>query len=82
MSNHASQPPKNDNTSIVIPTQTEEAKLALRKEIGSKWGKFSESELNLLNSNADLVTHVATKYGLEKAKAQADVGTMMNGRHL
>ena len=82
MSNHASPSPKPDNAAINVPPTTDQAKHALRKEIGAKWGKFSESELNLLNNNAELVTRVAAKYGLENAKAQTDVDAMMHGRQL
>jgi hypothetical protein len=54
---------------------------AVRKEIGVKWGKFSENDLSALKDKEDLVTQVVAKYGLEKAQAQRDVDAMLKGRH-
>ena len=82
MSNHPHLTPKNDNAVIRIFPTAEQAKRALRKEIESKWGKFSEEELTSLSDNSELVSQLAEKYGIEKEKAQADVDAMMNGRHL
>lgn len=50
--------------------------------IGSKWDKFSKQELADLKTNDDLVGQLVAKYGLEKAAAQRDVDTLMNGRSL
>ncbi len=49
-------------------------------DIGSKWSKFSKHDLWALKSNADLVTRVISKYGLEKAAAQRQVDAVMKGR--
>lgn len=50
--------------------------------IGSKWSKFSKHELSLLKTNDELVSQVASKYGLERNAAQRDVHTLMAGRNL
>jgi len=42
-------------------------------------GKFSEQDLSALKGNDDLVTQVASKYGLEKAQAQRDVDALLKG---
>jgi hypothetical protein len=52
----------------------------LLKEIGAKWGKFSEQELSSLKSKDDLVTRVVAKYGLEKSVAQRNVDSLVKGR--
>ena len=41
----------------------------LFKDIGAKWGKFSEQELGALKSRDDLVDQVVSKYSLDKAQA-------------
>ena len=51
------------------PEITAETKQIVLKEIGSKWGKFSEQDLSALKGNDDLVNQVVAKYGLEKAQA-------------
>jgi division protein CdvB (Snf7/Vps24/ESCRT-III family) len=59
-----------------------EAKQIILKEIGSKWGKFSEQELSALKDRDDLVTQVVAKYGLEKSQAQRDVDALMKDRQI
>ena len=59
-----------------------EAKQILLKDIGAKWGKFSEQELGALKNNDDLVTQVVAKYSIDKAQAQRDVDAVMNGRKI
>jgi hypothetical protein len=61
---------------------TAETRKIVLKEIGAKWGKFSEHDLSALKSNDDLVNQVVAKYALEKAQAQRDVDTLMKGRHI
>ena len=56
-----------------------EAKL-LRSEIGNKWGKFTEQELDDLKDNDDLVAALVAKYGLEKDAATRDAATVVQGR--
>ena len=59
-----------------------ESKRILLKNIGAKWGKFSEQELGALKTNDDLVTQVAAKYSFDKAQAQQDVDAVMKGRQI
>jgi hypothetical protein len=63
-------------------TQGADTKQALLKDIRVKWGKFTDQELSGLKNNDDLVTHVVSKYGLEKAQAQRDVDTLRAGRNI
>jgi hypothetical protein len=67
----------NPNTNT--PTDT---KQILLKDIASKWGKFSEQELEALKSKEDLVTQVVAKYSIDKAQAQREVDTLMKGRQI
>jgi hypothetical protein len=64
------------------PELTAEAKQIVLKEIGAKWGKFSEQDLSALKGNDDLVNQVVAKYALEKAQAQRDVDALLKGRHI
>jgi hypothetical protein len=57
-------------------------KAILLKEIGAKWGKFSEHELSSLKNKDDLVTQVVAKYGLEKSVAQRDVDSLVKNRQI
>ena len=59
-----------------------EAKQILLKDISSRWGKFSEQELDALKSKDDLVTQIVAKYSIDKAKAQSDVDAVMKGRQI
>jgi uncharacterized protein YjbJ (UPF0337 family) len=52
------------------------------KEIGSKWGKFSEQNLSELKGKDDLVAQVVEKYGLEKGQARRDVDALLKGRQI
>lgn len=70
------------NTNAATGQSTAEAKQIILKEIGSKWGKFSEQELSALKDRDDLVTQVVAKYGLEKSQAQRDVDALMKGRRI
>ena len=73
---------QNSNTqpSSDMINKTKDAQLALRKDIQAKWDKFSEIDVGALASEDDLVTQVVAKYSLDKAKAQADVTALLNGR--
>jgi cupin superfamily acireductone dioxygenase involved in methionine salvage len=55
-------------------------KQAFLKEIGTKWNKFSPSDLSALKDKDDLVTQLVSKYSHEKAHAQREVETLLNGR--
>jgi hypothetical protein len=57
-------------------------KQIILKEIGAKWGKFTQQDLSVLKSKDDLVTQVASKYSLDRAQAQRDVDALMKGRSL
>ena len=70
------------NATAAKPEMTTETKQIVLKEIGAKWGKFSEQDLSALKGNDDLVTQVVAKYGLEKAQAQRDVDALLKGRHI
>jgi hypothetical protein len=61
---------------------TAESKQIVLKEIGAKWGKFSELDLSALKGNDDLVNQAVAKYGIEKAQAQRDVDALLKGRHI
>jgi hypothetical protein len=52
------------------------------KDIGAKWSKLSEQDLAAFKNKDDVVTQVVAKYGLEKAQAQRDVDTVMNGHQI
>jgi len=70
------------NPAAAKPEMTAETKQIVLKEIGAKWGKFSEQDLSALKGNDDLVNQVVAKYGLEKAQAQRDVDALLKGRHI
>ena len=59
-----------------------ETKQVLLKDIGAKWSKFSEQELNALTNKDELVTQVVAKYSIDKAQAQRDVDAVMKGRQI
>jgi hypothetical protein len=61
------------------PTETRQIVL---KEVGAKWGKFSEQDLAALKNKDDLVTQVVAKYSLEKGQAQRDVDILLKGRSI
>jgi hypothetical protein len=63
-----------------VPTTPAEARQIVLKEVGAKWGKFSEQDLSALKGKDDLVTQLATKYSIEKAQAQRDVDALLKGR--
>jgi hypothetical protein len=70
------------NATAAKPEMTAEAKQIVLKEIGAKWGKFSEQDLSALKGTDDLVNQVVAKYALEKAQAQRDVDALLKGRHI
>jgi hypothetical protein len=72
----------NPTTASASTGNPSDTKQILLKEIGAKWGKFSEHELSSLKNKDDLVTQVVAKYGLEKSVAQRDVDAVMKGRHI
>jgi hypothetical protein len=68
------------NASAASPIDTAAARQIVLKEVGAKWGKFSEQDLSALKSKDDLVTQVVAKYSLEKGQAQRDVDALLKGR--
>jgi hypothetical protein len=67
---------------VATPATAAETKQIVLKEIGAKWGKFSEQDLSALKGRDDLVSQVVAKYGLEKAQAQRDVDAILKGRQI
>jgi hypothetical protein len=71
------------NASAVNVTQEQrESRQILLKDIGDKWNKFSQKELDGLKDSHDLVTQVVAKYGLDKGAAQRDVDGVLKGRNI
>jgi hypothetical protein len=66
----------------VTPATAAETKQIVLKDISAKWDKFSAQDLSAIKGKDDLVAQVVAKYGLEKAQAQRDVETVLNGRAL
>jgi hypothetical protein len=64
------------------PENAAETRKIVLKEIGAKWGKFSEQDLSALKNKDDVVTQIVAKYGLEKQQVQSDVDSLMKGRHI
>ena len=74
--------PVTPNTASASTGTPADAKQILLKDIGSKWGKFSEEDLSALKSNDDLVAQLAAKYSLEKGQAQRAVDALLKGRQV
>jgi len=70
------------NTAPASTGNSPEAKRILLKDIGAKWGKFSEQELGALKNKDDLVAQVVAKYSIDKVQAQRDVDAVMKGRQI
>jgi hypothetical protein len=62
------------------PAPSADAKQIILKEIGAKWGKFSQHDLSSLKNADDLVPQVIAKYGLVKSIAQRVVDALMKDR--
>jgi hypothetical protein len=52
------------------------------KDICSKWSKFSEQDVAAMKGKADLVSQVATKYGMPQTQAQTEVVALLKGRQI
>ncbi len=74
--------PTTPNTASASTGTPADAKKILLKDIGAKWGKFSEQELGALKNKDDLITQVVAKYSIEKTQAQTDVDAVMKGRQI
>lgn len=57
-----------------------ESKKIIVNEIQAKWGKFSDQDLAALKGRDDLVAQIQLRYKLDRAQAQKDVATLLNGR--
>jgi division protein CdvB (Snf7/Vps24/ESCRT-III family) len=68
------------NTSTVKAATPTEARQIVLKEVGAKWGKFSEQDLAALKDKDDLVSQIVTKYSIEKGQAQSEVNALLKGR--
>ena len=53
------------------PENAAETGKIVLKEIGAKWGKFSEQDLSALRNKDDVVTQIVAKYGLESSRFKA-----------
>ncbi|MGA7389292.1 MAG: hypothetical protein WA322_11935 [Pseudolabrys sp.] len=74
--------PVTPNTASASTGTPADAKQILLKDIGSKWGKFSEQELGALKNKDDLIAKIVAKYSIDKAQAQRDVDAVMKGRQI
>jgi hypothetical protein len=70
------------NASPTTPATSAETRQIVLKEVGAKWGKFSEQDLSALKGKDDLVAQVVAKYSLDKAQAQRDVDALLKGRQI
>jgi hypothetical protein len=70
------------NPSTATPPTAAETKQIVLKDIGAKWGKFTEAELGALKGRDDLINQVVAKYSLEKMQAQRDVDAVLKGRQI
>ena len=64
-----------------ISGKTTRSKITL-DDLLRRWGKFDEAELRAITSNADLVTQIQAKYGLDAKQAQTNVDLWAKGREL
>jgi hypothetical protein len=60
--------PVTPNTASASTSTPAEAKHILLKDIGAKWGKFSEQELGALKNKDDLVTQLVAKYSIDNRR--------------
>lgn len=67
------------NTSTT-PANANEATLMIHKDIKAKWDKFTDMELTSLKNKDELVSHVMSKYNVEKPNALRDVDAVLKGR--
>jgi hypothetical protein len=72
----------NPNTTSASTDNPADTRKIPLKDIGAKWGEFSEQELGALKNRDDLVTQVVAKYSIDKAQAQRDVDAVMKGHQI
>jgi hypothetical protein len=63
-------------------TAAAEAGQIVRREVGARWGKFSEQDLSALKNRDDLVHEVVLRYGIENGEAERDVDSVLKGRRI
>ena len=61
-------------------TATAATRQIVLKDVGAKWGKFSEQDLSAIKIKDDLVSQIVAKYSFEKAQAQREVDAVLKGR--
>jgi hypothetical protein len=74
--------PSTGTASSTAPTPMQaraEAKM-LRAEIGNRWDKFTQPELDALRNNDDLVAQLVAKYGLGQDAATREAAALVQGR--
>jgi hypothetical protein len=74
--------PSTGTASSTAPTPMQaraEAKM-LRAEIGNRWDKFTQPELDALRNNDDLVAQLVAKYGLGQDAATREAAALVRGR--
>jgi hypothetical protein len=70
------------NPSTAEPHTAAETRQIVLKEVGAKWGKFSQQDLSALKGKDDLVTQIVAKYSLERNQVQRDVDALLKGRQI
>jgi uncharacterized protein YjbJ (UPF0337 family) len=70
------------NPSTAKPQTAAETRQIVLKEVGAKWGKFSEQDLSALKGKDDLVAQIVAKYAYEKNQVQRDVDALLKGRQI
>ena len=70
------------NPSTAKPQTAAETRQIVLKEVGAKWGKFSEQDLSALKGKDDLVTQIVAKYSYERNQVQRDVDALLKGRQI
>jgi len=70
------------NPSTAEPHTAAEKRQIVLKEVGAKWGKFSQQDLSALKGKDDLVTQIVAKYSLERNQVQRDVDALLKGRQI
>ncbi len=65
---------------VANPSGSAETSRTIRREVGARWGKFSEQDLSALKDRDDLVQEIVSRYGIETSEAQRDVDLVLKGR--
>jgi len=65
-----------------LAQRTAAATQTLHGDIRARWSRFSDFDVGCLRDADDLASQVATKYGLDPAKARSDVDAVLKGRQI